>query len=168
MWILRESQFIKNIPKNRSGDETSDGQNCLSLFQIQLICCTETLQKITANRHKKVSAWNHNSLLKRKTYGSVSPGRELSLKAYHFRFFPPWVTKCWFVKHIFWNYNQIQILITPSLFMRSKQGRSETQIPVLVRLTHMYIVTLSLHWQLSCKLTDKPWTWSFKLFACVL
>ena len=35
------------------------------------------------------------------------------------------------------NYNQIEILITPSLFMRSKKGRSETQIPVLVRLTHM-------------------------------
>ena len=60
----------------------------------------------------------------------------ISLKAYHFiSFFR--VPKCWFVKHIFLNYNQIQILITPSLFMRSKKGRSETQIPVLVRLTHM-------------------------------
>ena len=86
---------------------------------------------------KEVSACNHNSLLKRKTYGSVSPGRELSLKAYHFRFFPSRVLKCWFVKHIFLNYNQIQILITPSLFMWSKKGCSETQIPVLVRLTHI-------------------------------
>ena len=46
-----------------------------------------------------------------------------------------------FVKRIFLNYNQIQILITSSLFMRSKNGCSETQIPVLVKLTHMQAST---------------------------